>query len=115
MAELEQVEPELASYVMEELSLVHRDLLTLAGPPKRTARLQKRVELLALTCVTALREAHLELWEGVWGTAQQTGGSPPDARHSPPKALPPVIPPPGTPPQGVPSTDPPPGPTSGQP
>src|SRR2546423_7735641 len=73
MAELEQVEPDLASYVMEELSLVHRDLLALAGPPKRTSRLQRRIELLALTCVAALREAHYELWSGIWGKSAEAG------------------------------------------
>jgi hypothetical protein len=114
MAELEQVEPDLASYVMEELSLVHRDLLALAGPPKRTTRLQKRVELLAMTCVTALREAHLELWEGVWGTPGRPGGAPSDADRNPPEALPPTPPPPETPSNvgpsdGAPSPDPPPG------
>ena len=33
MTELEQVEPDLASYLMEEFSLVHRDLLALRGRP----------------------------------------------------------------------------------
>ena len=62
MAELERVEPDLASYMMEEFSLVHRDLLALRGPPRRTQRLQDRVQALALTCVAAMREAHYELW-----------------------------------------------------
>ena len=62
MEHLEKVEPDLAGYLMEELSLVHRDLLALGGPPKRTQRLQRRVEGLALACVTALREAHYRLW-----------------------------------------------------
>ena len=63
MTELEQVEPDLASYLMEEFSLVHRDLLALRGPPRRTLRLQERVQTMALTCVEALREAHYELWQ----------------------------------------------------
>ena len=63
MADLEAVEPDLAGFVMEELSLVHRDLLALGGPAGRTRRLQRRVEALALACVTALREAHYQLWQ----------------------------------------------------
>ena len=63
MAELEAIEPDLAGFVMEELSLVHRDLLALGGPAGRSRRLQRRVEALALACVTALREAHYQLWQ----------------------------------------------------
>jgi hypothetical protein len=63
LQELETLEPDLASFVMEELSLVHRDVLTLGGPPRRSQRLQRRVERLALACVTAMREAHYQLWQ----------------------------------------------------
>jgi hypothetical protein len=63
MPELESVEPELASYLMEEFSLVHRDLLALGGPPKRSRRAQRRIENLIVVTVTALREAHHRFWE----------------------------------------------------
>ena len=63
LRELETVEPDLASFVMEEFSLVHRDLLALGGPPKRSRRLQRRLEEVVLTCITTMREAHHLLWQ----------------------------------------------------
>lgn len=39
MQHLEQAEPDLAEYVMESLSLVHRTLLELGGSPKKSRRL----------------------------------------------------------------------------
>ena len=62
MAELEQVEPDLAGYLMEELSLVHQKLLELGAPAGRTRWLQRRVESLALICIAALRQSHFDLW-----------------------------------------------------
>ena len=63
LEELEQVEPDLAEFLMEELSLVHRKLLELAGPPRRTRWLARRVESLALVLVGSLRQAHYEMWK----------------------------------------------------
>src|SRR5688572_7105774 len=63
MRELERVELDLASYVMEEFSLFHRDLLALGGPPKRIRRVQRRLEEVILTCITTMREAHHQLWQ----------------------------------------------------
>jgi hypothetical protein len=62
MAALEQVEPDLAGYLMEELSLVHQKLFHLGAAPKRTRWLVCRTEALVLVCVDALRRAHGELW-----------------------------------------------------
>jgi hypothetical protein len=62
MQELEKVEPDLASFVMEEFSLLYRDVLALGGPPKRSRRLQRRLEELVLAVVTSMREAHYQLW-----------------------------------------------------
>jgi hypothetical protein len=90
MAELEALEPDLASFIMEELALVHRDVLALAGPPRRSQRLQRRVEALALACVTALREAHYQLWQaGTAGTPladldRPAGDEPPAGASRPP-------------------------------
>jgi hypothetical protein len=58
MRELEAVEPDLASFLMEEFALVHRDLLALGGPPKRSRRAQRRVQDLVVVSVMAVREAH---------------------------------------------------------
>jgi hypothetical protein len=63
LLELEKVEPDLANFVMEEFSLLHRDVLALGGPPKRSRRLQRRLEEVVLTCVTTMREAHHQLWQ----------------------------------------------------
>jgi hypothetical protein len=65
MATLEQVEPDLAGYLMEELSLVHQPLFELGGPAQRTRWLVRRTEALVLVCVSAMRLAHGELWAGL--------------------------------------------------
>lgn len=59
---LEQVEPDLASHLMEELSLVHRELARTAATAAEVRRVQRRVQSLLLVCITALRTAHHELW-----------------------------------------------------
>ena len=78
MRELERVEPDLASFVMEEFSLLHRDLLALGGPPKRSRRVQRRLEEVVLTFATTMREAHHLLWQSA------AAGTPLDAltRHA---------------------------------
>jgi hypothetical protein len=68
---LEQVEPDLACYVMETLSDLHHQLLALGAPAKRTRRIYSQVELFVLVCITALRKGHYELW-------RQTQGPPDD-------------------------------------
>lgn len=69
MAELAALEPDPAGFIMGELSPVNRDVLALGGPPQRSRRVQRRLEALALACVTALRAAHDEPWRaGAVGT-----------------------------------------------
>jgi hypothetical protein len=73
LEELEQVEPDLAEFLMEEVSLVHRKLLELAGPPRRTRWLARRVESMALVLVASLRQAHYEMWkDAAAGTALES-------------------------------------------
>ena len=62
LQELEQVEPDLASYLMESLSDVHQKLLALGGPAKASRRLYDDMQSLALVCIAALRKGHYELW-----------------------------------------------------
>jgi hypothetical protein len=69
---LEQVEPDLACYVMETLSDLHHQLLALGAAAKRTRRIYRQVELFVLVCITALRNGHYELW-------RQTQGPPDDS------------------------------------
>ncbi len=63
LEQLEEVEPALAGHLMEELSLVHQALLDLRAKPKATRRLVRQVESMAVVLVTALRQAHLRLWQ----------------------------------------------------
>jgi hypothetical protein len=62
MAELEKLEPDLAGYLMEELSLLHQKLFELGAPAARTRWLVRRTESLTLVCIGALRLAHTDLW-----------------------------------------------------
>ncbi len=80
MTQLEQVEPDLSGYLWEQLSEIHRLLLTLGGPPKTSQRCYRRVQQLMLVTILALRHGHHELWRDLHG--------PPDI---PP---PPEVPPP---------------------
>ncbi len=62
MAELERMEPELAGYLMEELSLLHQKLFELGAPAAKTRWLVRRTESLTLVCIAALRQSHYDLW-----------------------------------------------------
>lgn len=55
LQELEKLEPELASYLMEELSAVHQTLLATRAPPKVVRRLQRQIQSLVLVCHLAVR------------------------------------------------------------
>lgn len=62
MRRLEELEPDLAEFVLERLSLVHRHLHALGAPPKRTDKAYQQVQLLVFVAVEALRQSQLELW-----------------------------------------------------
>ncbi len=62
LEELEQVEPDLTSYLLESLSDVHRKLLALGGRAKASQRVFLEMQHLTLVCITALRRGHYELW-----------------------------------------------------
>jgi hypothetical protein len=59
---LEQVEPDLASYLMETLTTIYHQILGLGGSAKTSRRVYRQVQLLALVCIVALRKGHYELW-----------------------------------------------------
>lgn len=63
LADLEAREPQLASYAMEHLSILHGALMDLGAPAKRTQRVYQRTEGLLLVCLQAQRTAHRELWD----------------------------------------------------
>jgi len=59
---LEQVEPELTNYLLESLSQIHQHLMMLGAPSRRTQRVYRQVQAMALVAITALRNGHFELW-----------------------------------------------------
>ena len=63
MEELEKLEPDLTEFCLEELGLVHQQLLDLGAKPRQVRRLAHRIESMALVLVTALRRGQLRLWE----------------------------------------------------
>lgn len=86
---LEQIEPELASFAMERLSLLHGRLIGLGGPPKRTSRVLRQFETTVLVCITAMRAASYSGWlKSVEGTPLAdmdalTDGQPDDGENLP--------------------------------
>ena len=63
MQELESIERELASHVMEELSLVYQGLLRTGAKTKLVRKLNEQIESLALVSILALRKAYCRLLE----------------------------------------------------
>jgi len=63
LEQLEQLEPDLACFVMERLGEVHRRLLNLGGKPKASQRLYHQIEELILVCIQAQRLSHYQLWQ----------------------------------------------------
>jgi hypothetical protein len=63
MQELESIERELASHVMEELSLIYQGLLRTGAKTKLVRKLNEQIESLALVSILALRKAYCRLLE----------------------------------------------------
>ena len=55
LQELEPVEPDLTSYILEELSLIHGTLVKTGAKPKGLRQAQRQVQSLVLVCVLSLR------------------------------------------------------------
>lgn len=55
LQELESVEPELAEFLLEEVSAIHHTLLRSGAKPKIVRRLQRQVQALTLVCVLVFR------------------------------------------------------------
>ena len=55
--ELEAAEPDLAEFVLEEITAIHHTLIETGARPKVVRRLQRQVQNLALVCVLAVRRA----------------------------------------------------------
>jgi len=78
MAELESIEPELAGYAMEELSLVYQRLSRTGARTGELRRLYRQIESLVLVAIQALRHAQRRLWED-----EDSPQSPPPSPDSP--------------------------------
>jgi hypothetical protein len=68
--ELEQREPDLAEFLLEEVTAVHRLAAAAGVRPRLERRLTRRAEAMGLVLVTALRHAQLRLWR------EQADGTP---------------------------------------
>src|ERR1700728_1534472 len=77
MQELESIERELASHIMEELSLIYQGLLRTGAKTKLVRKLNEQIESLALVSILSLRKAYCRLLE------ESAEGAPP-ARINPP-------------------------------
>jgi hypothetical protein len=81
MRQLEQSEPDLAEYLLESLSDLHQRLGALGGSPGRTRRVYRRMELMTLICIQALRKGHYELWKGETDVCTRAGTDDAPARQ----------------------------------
>jgi hypothetical protein len=54
--ELERLEPDLAEYLLENLTAIYHRLLETGIPARQTRTLYRQIESLVLTCVTATRK-----------------------------------------------------------
>ena len=77
LQELESIERELASHVMEELSLIYQGLLRTGAKTKLVRKLNEQIESLALVSILALRKAYCRLLEE---SAEETPPARIDAR-----------------------------------
>ena len=63
MEELEATEKELASFVIEELSLIHHTLMQSGARAKLVRRLYRQAQSAVLVSILALRKAQHRLWQ----------------------------------------------------
>jgi hypothetical protein len=62
LEELEQQEPDLCEFLLEEVTALHHDVLASGASPRKVRGLSRRIETLAVVLVVSLRQAHLRLW-----------------------------------------------------
>ena len=72
LEQLEQVEPDLASYLMETLTTIYHQILSLGGSAKKSKRVYRQVQTLAVACIMAMRQGHFELWRKNEGPGDDT-------------------------------------------
>lgn len=76
MDQLEQTEPDLSSHLWEQLSDIHRRLLSLGGPPKESQRCYRHVQRAMLVSIVAMRHGHHELWRDLHGPPDVSDDTP---------------------------------------
>ena len=72
---------------METLTTIYHQILGLGGSAKKSQRVYRQVQNLALVCIVALRKGHYELW-------RQADDGEEDGEDESPDAFPPQLPPP---------------------
>ena len=78
LQELESIEQELASFIMEEQSLIYQTLLKTGARTKLIRRLMQQIEAMALVSILAMRQAQLRLWHDPDETDDVKPATPPD-------------------------------------
>ena len=78
LQELEAIEQELASFIMEEQSLIYQTLLKTGARTKLIRRLMQQIEAMALVSIMAMRQAQLRLWHDPDETDDVKPAAPPD-------------------------------------
>ena len=78
LQELESIEQELASFIMEEQSLIYQTLLKTGARTKLIRRLMQQIEAVALVSIMAMRQAQLRLWHDPDETDDVKPAAPPD-------------------------------------
>jgi len=78
LQELESIEQELASFIMEEQSLIYQTLLKTGARTKLIRRLMQQIEAMALVSIMAMRGAQLRLWHDPDETDDFKPAAPPD-------------------------------------
>jgi hypothetical protein len=78
LQELESIEQELASFIMEEQSLIYQTLLKTGARTKLIRRLMQQIEAMALVSIMAMRQAQLRLWHDPDETDDVKPAAPPD-------------------------------------
>ncbi len=81
---LEQVEPDLANYLMETLTSIYHQILGLGGSAKKSRRVYQQVQSLALVSIAALQKGHYELWHQTYKLTEDGEGLPTESVPSSP-------------------------------
>jgi hypothetical protein len=83
LEDLEHREPDLAEFVLEELTALYHDVLASGANPRKTRRLFRRFQTLAAVIILSLREAHARLWVDEAGGGGANGADRAKGRDEP--------------------------------